>query len=60
MVVEREFTTAFDYADSTDVEIFQGDNELCSNNFGLGGFELKGIQKAKAGVPKIKVTFKLN
>jgi len=57
---EEIFSTSHDYATETEIVVFQGNNPLCSNNTQLGGFTLKGIQKAKAGIPKIKVCFKLN
>ncbi len=56
----KEFTTTMDYARQTDVVVFQGANELCSNNSQLGGFALKGIQKAKKSVPRIEVEFHLD
>ena len=56
---ERTFSTSMDYAIETEVIVFQGSNELCSNNIQLGGFSLKGIQKAKAGIPQIMVKFSL-
>ena len=58
--VEKEFTTYIDNATETEVEVFQGENLYCSNNTALGGFSLKGIQKAKAGVPRIRVKFTLD
>ncbi len=55
--VHKTFTTARDNADSTDVEVFQGEDPCCSNNEQLGGFQMQGIQRAAAGKPKIDVTF---
>lgn len=58
--VHKTFTTAVANASSTDVEVFQGENELCSNNQQLGGFQMVGIQRAPAGTPKIDVGFSLD
>jgi molecular chaperone DnaK len=55
--VKKTFTTARDNADRTDVVIFQGEDEKCSNNQQIGGFGLTGIARARAGTPKIDVTF---
>jgi molecular chaperone DnaK len=60
ITVEKEFTTSYDNATETDIVIFQGNELLCSNNVLLGGFTLKNIRKAKAGVVKIKVCFTLD
>lgn len=60
ITTEREFTTTQDHATETEVVVFQGSNEICSNNIQLGGFALKGIQKARAGIPRIQVRFNLN
>jgi hypothetical protein len=58
--VTREYTTALDHKDSTEVVVFQGESEHCNNNIQLGGFRLQGIRKAKAGEPRIEVTFRLD
>lgn len=58
--VDKTFTTARDNADRTDVVIFQGEAEKCSNNQQIGGFGLTGIVRAPAGIPKIDVTFSLD
>jgi molecular chaperone DnaK len=58
--VSKTFTTARANADSTDVEVFQGDHELCANNQPLGGFQVTGIQRAAAGTPKIDVGFSID
>jgi len=56
----KPFTTTKDYADQTDVVVFQGEQETCSNNIQLGGFLFKGFAKAPAGRPRIQVTFRLD
>lgn len=57
---KKTFTTARDNADSTDVEVFQGEEPCCTNNEQLGGFQMVGLPRAKAGVPKIEVAFTLD
>ena len=57
---ESEFTTDVDWATETEVVVFQGDDERCAGNVQLGGFRLTGIQKARAGVPRIRVRFGLD
>lgn len=60
VTVEKIYTTQRDNATYTEVVIFQGDEERCSNNIPLGGFRLNGIRRARAGAPRIRVTFELN
>lgn len=57
---EKTYTTNKDYATETDIEVFQGEQQLSSNNTPLGGFLFKGIEKAKAGEAKVQVKFTLN
>ena len=54
---QKIFTTARDNADRTDVVVFQGQEPTCSENEQIGGFALTGIARAKAGKPRINVTF---
>ena len=56
----KVFTTAFDNAEQTDVVVFQGEKDLCSNNQQIGGFAMTGIQRAPAGKPKINVRFSVD
>lgn len=53
----KQFTTARDNADRTDVVVFQGEDECCSRNEQIGGFALTGITRAAAGKPQIDVHF---
>jgi molecular chaperone DnaK len=57
---EDEFTTDVDWATETEVVVFQGEADRCSDNVQLGGFRLTGIRKARAGVPRIRVRFALD
>ena len=54
---QKVFTTARDNADRTDVVVVQGENATCTENEQIGGFALTGIARAKAGKPRISVTF---
>lgn len=52
------FTTACDYQETVTINVFEGeDKDNVNNNEFYGGFELTGIEKAKAGIPQIKVEF---
>lgn len=53
------FSTHRDNQESVLVSIFEGERALCANNNLMGNFYLNDIQAAKAGVPKIQVTFEL-
>lgn len=54
------FSTYRDSQESVLVSIFEGERALCSDNNLLGNFYLNDIQPAKAGVPKIQVTFEMD
>ena len=54
------YTTVVDYQTSISIKIYEGERVLaCENNL-LGEFVLNDIPPAPKGVPKIKVTFKLD
>lgn len=54
----EEFTTVYDYQESVQINVYEGEDENnLENNEFYGGFELEGIEKAKKGVPQIAVTF---
>jgi molecular chaperone DnaK len=54
------FSTATDYQTDVEIHILQGERPLASDNKSLGVFQLDGIPKALAGVPKINVTFQID
>ncbi len=59
-VAEKVFTTTRTNADRTDVVVFQGEAEKCTDNLSIGGFAVTGIERAAAGVPRINVTFAID
>lgn len=56
----QEFTTAVDNQQEVDIKVFQGERYLASDNKFLGNFQLKGIQPAPRGIPRIIVTFDID
>jgi len=56
----KDFTTAEDYQDYVDINVYEGERTLVKDNNFLGKFTLKGLPKTLRGVPKIKVTFNID
>ncbi|HPC39272.1 MAG TPA: Hsp70 family protein, partial [Exilispira sp.] len=56
----KMFTTIADNQKIVEINIYQGERKICSENFKLGTFILSNIRRAKAGEPRIKVTFSLD
>ncbi|MCX7626211.1 MAG: molecular chaperone DnaK [Candidatus Sumerlaeaceae bacterium] len=54
------FTTTEDNQEVVVVHVVQGESENVKECRSLGKFLLSGIQKAKAGIPRIQVTFHIN
>ncbi len=54
------FTTTEDNQEAVVVHVVQGEGEKVSECRSLGKFVLTNIQKAKAGIPRIQVTFHIN
>ncbi|MBM4369726.1 MAG: Fe-S protein assembly chaperone HscA [Deltaproteobacteria bacterium] len=51
------FTTHVDGQTAVDLHVVQGDRELVKDNRSLGRFELRGLPRMPAGVPRVKVDF---
>ena len=54
------FSTAVDNQVNVEINILQGERELCKDNKSLGTFRLDGIPLAPRGVPQIEVTFDID
>ena len=54
------FTTARDYQTSVDVNVVQGEREICMDNISLGKFTMENIPVLKMGEPKIEVSFEVD
>jgi L1 cell adhesion molecule like protein len=57
---KQEFSTVQDYQQEIDVRIFEGERSNTDGNHLLGEFQIEGIERAKAGEPKIDVIFEVN
>lgn len=56
----KDFTTADDYQEHVDINVYEGERTKVKDNNFLGKFTLKGLPKTLRGVPKIKVTFNID
>merc|ERR1719259_1344375 len=56
----QDFTTFEDNQDYVDIKVYEGERGMVKDNNYLGKFTLKDIPKALRGIPKIKVTFKVD
>ena len=54
------FSTAADGQTAVDIQVYQGERELCKDNKLLGNFQLQGIPPAPKGVPQVEVTFDID
>ena len=54
------FTTSVDNQAFVPIHVLQGERKMAADNSSLARFELTGIPPAPRGVPKIKVTFRLD
>lgn len=56
----QTFSTAVDNQEAVTIKLFIGESPIAKHNKPLGSFELKGIPKAKRGVPQITLTFEID
>merc|ERR1719480_121476 len=56
----KDFTTADDYQEYVDINVYEGERTMVKDNNYLGKFTLKGLPKTLRGVPKIQVTFNID
>ncbi len=54
------FTTAADNQTSVEIQVYQGERPMASDNKKIGSFHLDGIPSAMRGTPKIEVTFDID
>jgi molecular chaperone DnaK len=54
------FTTSIDNQPQVPIHVLQGEREMAADNRSLAEFDLTGIPPAPRGVPKIKVTFRID
>ena len=56
----RSYTTVEDWQTEIDIVIYEGERPCVDANNKLGSFVISGVQKARAGEPKVDVTFSIN
>lgn len=54
------FTTSIDNQPQVPIHVLQGEREMAADNRSLAQFDLTGLPPAPRGVPKIKVTFRVD
>lgn len=60
VIKKKVYSTASDNQESVEIQVFQGERPLVSNNTKLGAFILKGLEPAAHGEPEIEVTFRVD
>jgi len=56
----KTFTTTEDFQDAVDVDVYEGERAVTEGNNHLGHFVIRGIERAKRGVPQVDVTFDID
>ncbi|KAI5788738.1 hsp70-like protein [Pyronema domesticum] len=54
------FSTMHDNQDRVEIKVYEGERAKAAMNNVLGSFDLTGIPPARAGVPQVEVTFKID
>jgi molecular chaperone DnaK len=54
------YTTVYHYQQELEIDVLQGEKPKASANTSLGRFILRDIERAPAGVPKVKVNFSID
>jgi heat shock protein 1/8 len=57
---KRLYTTDSDYVDSVLIKIYEGERKMTKDNFFVGEFELKGLEKLLRGIHRIEVKFRID
>ena len=56
----KEYTTEENFQESIEIPVYEGERQCVDGNNLLGEFEIRGIERAKRGVPKVEITFALD
>jgi L1 cell adhesion molecule like protein len=56
----KTYTTSYDNETALSIRVFEGERAMTEKNNLLGNFTLRGIPRARRGVPKIDVTFDID
>ena len=57
---EKKYVNAYDYPESIDVKVYEGENENIKNNLYLGEFKITNLPRLKKGQIKLKIIFTID